>query len=568
MQFAETCGLDEMALTHPVHPSPLPVVVMVGFGGSRLLFDSASGADHPVDPATFETELQLLLATRLKELPKRLGLTANHFLCGQSQVAVGADTLFTRVCADQHIAQRIVLPEGRENFLHARSSNGDPDFKPEQRDEVVRLLGSEHVVDERVASQEPQRDARFLETNIEIVQTSDIVVCLIRGNATGKAGGAQHLMDAAMRRRKPVWEITVTCVAGRPKCQDRFHHWPDAAETPEQWHAPTLPADLVIAPGAGAPSAKAPPVSKGLPTTADHYLATLRQAGSQHARRRKLVFGWLARLIIGTHVLATTCAVFAMKQSHEAAALLLWLLGIEIVLLAIGFASHLWLHHSNAAREWAMARLVAEVARSAGALAGLAMPLKYLFQLPFPTALQPLLRTIDVLHQASAKLGATHWRDLRKRYLAQRLHGDKGQIEYYARALQRAKNWRGRAQVAFYLFGPLAFLATVSKLLLVNHIGASALSPLAVEESINYLGVAAILLPLFAVAALSLAAAADLDARVHTYGEVAEHLAVVEPLIRDANDETEFRRLVAETEARLLGETAIWVSRRSFTGVT
>jgi hypothetical protein len=556
-----------MTSTHTAFRPPLPVVVMVGFGGSRLLFDAASGADDHVDPAAFKTELQLMLAMRLKELPKRLGLSDNHFLCGQSQVAVGADTLFTRVCAEKHIAQRIVLPEPRDSFLHAHGADGTADFTSGQRDEALCLLGNKHVVDERVASQEPQRDARFLETNIEIVQTSDVVICLIRGNATGRAGGAHHLMDAAMRRRKPVWEISVTCVEGRPKCQDRFHHWPESEETPERWRAPALPPDLVIDPAAGAPTTAATPAPEGLPTTADHYLAVLQRASSQHAKRRKLVFGWLARLIIGTHVLATTCAVFAMKQGHEAAPLLLWLLGTEIVLLAIGFASHLWLHHSHAARSWAMARLVAEVARSAGALAGLAMPLQYLFQLPFPSTLQPLLRTIEVLHQGSAKLQAADWRDLRKRYLAHRLHGEKGQVDYHARALQRAKSWRGLAQFAFYLFGPLAFLATLSKLLLVNHVGASALSPDAVEEAINYLGVAAILLPLFAVAALSLAGAADLDARVHTYREVVEYLGVTEPLIRDAADETEFRRLVGETESRLLGETAIWVSRRSFTSV-
>jgi hypothetical protein len=74
----------------------LPVVVQLGFAGSRTLLDTAK--NPAVDPAAFEKAVQRKLVECLAELPGRLGLAHYHFLCGHSQIAIGADTLFTRAC--------------------------------------------------------------------------------------------------------------------------------------------------------------------------------------------------------------------------------------------------------------------------------------------------------------------------------------------------------------------------------------------------------------------------------------------------------------------------------------
>jgi hypothetical protein len=70
-----------------------------------------------------------------------------------------------------------------------------------------------------------------------------------------------------------------------------------------------------------------------------------------------------------------------------------------------------------------------------------------------------------------------------------------------------------------------------------------------------------------AAAALSLAAAHDLEAQEHTYHETSEFLERQKQYLEDARSERDFAALVLETESQVLGETATWFSRRSFTGV-
>ena len=81
------------------------------------------------------------------------------------------------------------------------------------------------------------------------------------------------------------------------------------------------------------------------------------------------------------------------------------------------------------------------------------------------------------------------------------------------------------------------------------------------------LGFFGVVLPVVAVAALSLAAANDLEARSHTFSEMHSFLVEQSRRLADAHSEREFSNLLTETESRLLGETATWYSRRSFTGV-
>ena len=77
-----------------------------------------------------------------------------------------------------------------------------------------------------------------------------------------------------------------------------------------------------------------------------------------------------------------------------------------------------------------------------------------------------------------------------------------------------------------------------------------------------------IVLPIVAVAALSLSAAADLDARAESFRELHTFLVRQQPLLERAGSLHEFLPLMLETEERLLGETANWYSRRAYLGVT
>ena len=66
------------------------------------------------------------------------------------------------------------------------------------------------------------------------------------------------------------------------------------------------------------------------------------------------------------------------------------------------------------------------------------------------------------------------------------------------------------------------------------------------------LGGMAVFCPVVAVAALSLSAAFDLEARFHTYHQMHDLLIQQRDRLRDATSEHEYTRLLLETEFHLL----------------
>ncbi len=86
------------------------------------------------------------------------------------------------------------------------------------------------------------------------------------------------------------------------------------------------------------------------------------------------------------------------------------------------------------------------------------------------------------------------------------------------------------------------------------------------EQTAAVSGALAIVLPVVAVAALSLAAGFDLEARAHTSSEMLTFLTVSQCCSRTqaAGENTS---ALLETESRLLGETVNWYARRAFVGV-
>jgi hypothetical protein len=530
----------------------LPLVVQVGFAGSRRLFDLEA---HPeVDAADFEAALQAGLRDRLSRLALELGLGDKHFLCGISQVAIGADTLFTRTCAELGILQRIFLPQPREDYLLAEGSDG-PDFSEEQRETARGMLSSPHIIQERVVSDSPDRQKRFEDTNREIVRVSDVLVCLICADGSGKAGGTLELLRYAQKRR-PVLEIRVTVGPdGKPAIDEQWHRR-------QEFKSPHLPQEL----------ANLNTDLTGVPETAA-FCQVLKTFASQQARWQQRLFRIAALIIISTHVGASVLAVLAMKPHEPSAShgsMSAILLITELALLVIGWLGvHEFLHFSGATVVWGMARLVAEIGRSVIALTGVPGYLAHLFTLPIPASLRPLLRTLNVMHlRATRFLHEDDWTQRRDAYVAQRLaKPGLGQIEYYRNAWVRANSQLRSARWFFRAASVCAIGFTSLKLVAAEEY----LPPLNEEfgrgEWQWFFGAMAILLPVFAVAALSLAAAFDLEARTHTYADTLEFLEGQKNRLENAESEREFADLAMEAETYLLGETVTWYSRRAFTGV-
>jgi hypothetical protein len=543
--------------------------VKLGFAGSRRLLEQAPGN------STELAQIQKYLVEQLEGLPKAHHLSKAHFLCGLSQIAVGADTLFTRACRELKWPQMILLPQPRADFLNAVGSNGQPDFTPDERTEAEYLLDNPqtHIIHEEVVSTAPDRASRFEDANLAIVRQSDVVVCLLRADAQRRTGGTEHLLDLARKRNRPTLEIRVGRKDGK---LDFVATWHNLAGNPP----PQLPTELegVSAP-AGAP----------LPSAAD-YLGALKAFASAEAKGHRKWFRYAAFLIILTHLFATLVAAGVLAghgahapaqaatggeapeaatthpAAHAAPAWVLGLLALELVLLGIGFGVHQYLHHSQTAKTWALVRLVAEINRSIQAVGRLHLYLHYLFWLSLPARLQPLLHTLNILHLRSTRpLRTEPWQPVRDSYVKNRLDAEpNGQITYYTRALEED---RGRLKIGTRMFlvcSLLAMLATGTKLIVSGLASASEAAPWLAP----LLGVLAIVFPVLAVGALSFTAFMDSAARAHTYAETLELLRKQRPLLQQTESPREFGALLQETEAHLLGEVTGWYSRRSFTSVT
>jgi hypothetical protein len=524
----------------------LPLVVQLGFAGSRFLFDRSA---HPqVNEAKFHDAVEAWVTKRLGQLSSELGLKDCHFFCGISQLAIGADTIFTRACQTLQWRQRLFLPQNHEDFLAARGTTGTPDFDASQQATARQLLASPHLIQERVVSDSPDRRTRFEDVNLELVRVSDVMVSLI-GSDAGKTGGSTELVEEADRRKCPLLDIRVHVgTNGEPRFTERWRHQ-------ERFSPPELPEEL-----------------SGLQTgqiaslTASQYCQQLKSFASAVSKVKQDLFRVAALVIIGTHVAATALAVVALQKHGDA--VLPWLVGAELVLLALGFGTHWYLHRSRAVRVWAMSRLVAEVARSGVALSGVTGYLSHLFSLALPSSIRPLVRTLNVLHLEETRVfPPASWSGHRDAYVERRFKHEKtGQIKYYSHRLERATRWLKRAQYTFRMGSGVAMLITFSELVSVLHVWPAAAE--FYEHRASVLATTAILLPVLAVAALSLAASFDLEARVHTYDEMLTYLRRQESLLGLATSERAFCRLAMETEARLLGETAGWYSRRAFTGIS
>ena len=527
----------------------LPTAITLGFSGPRKWFDPT---DYPsIDEKAFARDVENWLVDCLRRIPTELHLGPQHFICAISQIAIGADMAFTRACQRLTFPQQIFLPQHRDAYLDATGPEGESDFPGHRKSEALTLLASPHIIHERVASDAPNRETRFEETNIELIRSSDVLLCLVREGAVGRPGGTRDVVERASKLGKPVLLITVDISGSKPTFRER---WLQATDVP-RFIPPVLPTEVANLHVAGPP---------GILPDVEAFLEVVMAHCDQHAMRHSRFFKSAALIIVGTHCLATVCAVAALKVTAEKFyPLLLAFLGIEVMLLLTGFLVHHHLHHRAAASDWAFYRLLAEISRSVLSLKDCHMVLEHLHALPLPPALHSYLRTIEILHlQASRNTEKDTWLQSRAQYTSNRLAG---QVSFYQRECTKAARLQRRAQKFFLWSSGSAILATSLKLTFaVSHI-----SPFGVGTADwkTLLGFLAVVLPVSAVAVLSLAAANDLQARQHTFGEMLDFLQIQQNRLRLAASRRDFTRIVMETESRLLGETVNWFSRRSFTGV-
>ena len=481
----------------------IPMVVQIGFAGSRSLFDPAQHPDFDADAIAQQVLGQF--SNYLRQLPQTLGLSAHHFLCGVSQVAIGADTVFAQACQALAISQRVLLPQPRDAYLEATSADGSPDFSAAQQRVARELLASPHVIEERTVSSAVERGERFEDANLVILRASDVVVCLVREQAVHKRGGTQTLIDRAISLGKPVLEITVSLVEGRAVLSPLLPlpQWRNGGS----FSPPGMPRELanllIDAPGLR---------GEHLPAAAD-FIGRIKNFASERSKHRS---GWFKRgamTIISLHIAATFFAILSGKP-EVSQFLSLWLWG-ELGMLCIGLVAHETLHRSEAVRVWAVNRLVAESMRSLAAVEASGGDLSYPLTLAYDDAFRPLLHTCAVLHRHSGRRSdaATVTSERRAAYLGERIGNlKKGQVRYYGKEADNAARRLRIANVGFLFFSACAIAATTTELLAHFDL----LYP-ALMDGVHHWGVLlAIGLPVAAVGFLSWASASDLEARAQT----------------------------------------------------
>jgi hypothetical protein len=552
---------DSATPTHENTPCPLPLILQLGFAGARFLADPVRHPD--ADQEAFAQAAQRGIADTLEWLRAALGPRGERlFFCGLSQIAIGGDMAFARALQAGGHLHRILLPQPLDVYLAAEGSKG-PDFSPQEQAEARALLARPNVIHTRVVSEADDRRQRLREASVELARVSDVVICLVREGQAGSIGGSQELAELAKRRGRPVITLELRMGPdGQPEVT-RPHLQAEKEAMAAMWAKQWLPHELDDMPAF-------PHVSTGQAPTAMQYVDHLKNAGSESANKGRARFEKAARWIVWGHVAATALAVITVVVHPGATPMLL---ALELGLLGWGLFLHHRMHQTHALRRWATARLLAEVSASLKAVRGLPLYLAHFFTLPFPATFRPLLRTLNALHLRDAPRPgqAENWREHRKGYLANRLTGEPGdaksraQIPYHTKTCREAERSSQRLNWVFYVASSLAILTTLVKLLAICGclLGESPIS----GGGLSTLGALAIVLPTVAVAALSIAAAFDMEGKRRTSAELVEFLKDQAGQIQEAESESEYARLALETEARLLGENVNWHARRSFMGV-
>jgi hypothetical protein len=531
----------------------LPSVVQIGFSGSRELFPGVQ-VDSP-DALALVAETETWLEQRLATINSEIRLEDNQFLVGISQVACGADMIFSRVCQKRSIPQRIFLPQHRDLFVSAVSKDGTPDFTPRQRAEAEAILASNHIVQEQVAANSPDRSTRFEDTNYEIMRISDAIICLLRADDNGKRGGTYQFLARAKRRGIPVLEIRVAASNGRLNVErDEWHNITGSSCSRPR----NLPDEFR--------KLHFPPLASGVHPIPrrDEYCEALGKLTWRQASQKQTWFKLAAAITILTHLAATVLATLALAaHDYLGLAVSMSILVVEFLLLAGGFSVHYAIHHSRMVQVWAISRMVNELLRSLRAIGSRHIYLEHFFRLQLPHRYRPLLRTLSILHLHSTRpLRDLPWQAQRDNYIRERFDdAENGQVPFFERALLKDQRLLAICQWIFIVCSLLAMAATACELVLSSgpdHGG--------IWRAI--IGGLAISLPVLAVGGLSWAAAVDSEARVQTFEEGLQFLRRQRPYLEQAESGSEFDQLLLETETALLGEISSWYSRRSSKGVT
>jgi hypothetical protein len=487
----------------PATPSQLPLFHVVGFTGHRQLAD-VSGT-------------QAAITAILEELRRE----APGEWIALSSAAAGADLIFVKAALELGLGWEAVLPLPLVDF--------ERDFAPRDWLEVKALLArAEHL---EVSSEPGSREEAYLTGGFEIVNNCDVLLAVWDGLPARGKGGTADVVGYARAMGRPIVIINPDSKAVR---RENF-------EALRLSDANLRFLNSVPGPDASGPNANA-----------QARVAAFQRKVDDAATHSSPHFRRLIALTLGLHVTATALATAALAFEWHSDLLpwgkLLCLLGA----LAVAFI----VRYRRTQHNWTRCRLAAEITRSALAIWGLPRATRLFADFDW-SGLEPLRRSLDVLHRRAAREARPDFDTFKQSYLAGRIDD---QTAYFTRQEQKAIPLLARLRFGFTASSVAAIIFTLGYALkgpLHWEV------PLVVEEFCFHFG--PIILPVLAAAFISLISINDLHRRVARYREMCIRLATARKEIAHSQTWAGLERAIAKAERVLLQEVFEWHSITSFT---
>ncbi|HVZ66282.1 MAG TPA: hypothetical protein VG936_17080 [Lacunisphaera sp.] len=486
----------------PATASQLPLFHVVGFSGHRQLADPAGVVQA--------------ISTQLEDLRRE---SPGEWIA-LSSAAAGADLIFVRAALGLGLGWEALLPLPLVDF--------ERDFAPGEWGEVKGLLArAEHL---EIAAEPGSRDEAYLSGGFEIVNNCDVLLAVWDGQPARGKGGTADVVAYARAMGRPTVIINPESKAVR---RENFGSL--------RLHDANL-RFLNAVPGGAEPTAG---------TSRDRVAAFQKKvdAAATHSSPhfRRLIVLTVA-LHVGATALATAALAFGWHWMWVPWTKLLLLLGALGVALIIRFRAT---HH-----QWTRCRLAAEITRSALAIWGLPRATRLFADFDW-SGLEPLRRSLDVLHRRAAREAPPDFDTFKQGYLTGRIDD---QLAYFAR--QEAK--------AIPLLTRLRWCFTVCSVAAIVCTGGYALHDTMEFEVPSWFielcfHFAPIILPVLAAAFISLISINDLTRRVARYREMCIRLETVRKEIAHSQTWAGLERAIAKAERGLLQEVFEWHSITSFT---
>ncbi len=486
----------------------LPVFRVIGFTGHRQLRDRA---------AVERVLREVLAGLRAENGAEWLAL---------SSIAEGADMLFARTALQLGLGWEAVLPLPPAEFR--------ADFSPELWREVESLLAEAESA--RVIGERNAREDAYLDCGMETVNHCDILLTVWDGEPSRGRGGTAEIVAYAREMGRPVIVVNAKDLSVR---RENF----ESLEV----------GDRHLAYFNGLPRAPQP-TPKDTPdrgrTIVQEFQAKVDHAATFHAPHDKR----LVTLAICLLALAAILAAATLAFPRLDVGAMPW---VKLVCLLAATAIALLVRHRRDQHDWARCRLATEITRSTLATWGLPRSLRLFDDFDW-AGLEPLRRSLDVLHRRGARAYPASFDEFKQRYVRERIDV---QLAYFAGQRQWAAPIQERLRWGFFISMLLAVCFSAAY---ASHTLMPALQAPAWVESWVY-GFGPVALPVLAVAFLGLIRVTDLHRRLARCREMEVRLAAARKEAVFVQTWGALERVVAKAERALLQEVFEWHTITSFT---